>query len=186
MVWVPPGEFETQEPDWARLDYLPGFYIDQYEVSEKAYHGDHESDTYTDLPMVSLTWEDADRYCRLQGKRLPSNAEWEKAARGADGRVYPWGDESPDEERANLGTQVPSPIGSFDRGKSPYGAYDMAGNVFDYAGSAEFPSLRGGAWSTDPSYAASGYLMDQDPTAADPDVGFRCLKDKEAFLNTEP
>ncbi len=89
-------------------------------------------------PVVNINWSDAASYCAWVGKRLPTEAEWEKAARGTDGRVYPWGDEKPTKFHANYGGKEWAdhtalvPVGMSEIGKSPYGIYDMAGNVWEW------------------------------------------------------
>ncbi len=93
-----------------------------------------DADRQARLPARDVTWRDAAAYCRWAAKSLPTEAQWEKAARGTEGRVYPWGDAwDPGKARAGLEPEAgPSPVGSFPEGASPYGCLDMAGNAWEW------------------------------------------------------
>ena len=154
-----------------------------------------------DLPASDVTWFDAFTYCKAAGKRLPTEAEWEKAARGEKGQEFPWGD-TWDPSVANTGDNDQweegiAPVGSYEKSKSPYGIYDLAGNVWEwvdnwyqpYEGSTyqdkEFGEknkvIRGGGGGVG-HYAISLFFRGAsrqfaDPNMASGDVGFRCAKD---------
>ena len=148
-------------------------------------------------PVVQVSRRDAAAYCRWRGLRLPSEAEWEFAARGLDGRRYPWGDEPPRQglsARANFGTVACcapaaddgylriSPVGRFAAGASPFGALDMAGNVWEWTSSAfpgrpGFVSLRGGGWGNNPYCLRTSYRHANPPDIGLDMVGFRCAGD---------
>lgn len=153
------------------------------------------------LPATGVTWADADAFCRAQGQRLPSEAEWEKAARGTDGREFPWGNDwNPDAINAGDNTTWEdgiAPVGTYANSRSPYGVYDMAGNVWEwvaddyapYPGNTvpktDFPPgkkiVRGGGGGIG-HYAISQFFRAAARQASDPnttsgDVGFRCAQD---------
>jgi len=194
--------------------FLPGYFMDKSEVTIGAYKrfvdatGSRAPENWQsgrvpagreNYPVTFVNWYDADRFCRWQGKRLPTEAEWEKAARGTDGRDYPWGNDF-DPAKANTGDSGfgdLTPVKSFEAGKSPYGIYDMAGNVWEwtadwykpYPGSdyvsenfgEKVKVIRGGSWGGIGHYAIpyfyrTSYRFYINPDGAFPDAGFRCAK----------
>ncbi|MFZ5819420.1 MAG: SUMF1/EgtB/PvdO family nonheme iron enzyme [Chloroflexota bacterium] len=172
MVFVPAGEFimgsengDDEKP--VHTVYLKSYYIDQYEVTNSFYmtcvndgvckspsNNYYNNSAYNDHPVVNVSWYMANTYCEWRGARLPTEAEWEKAARGTDGQIYPWGNNF-DHAMANLcdkncpviiaepdwddGFAKTSPVGSFPRGASQYGIYDMTGNVWEWVSSLYRP-----------------------------------------------
>jgi formylglycine-generating enzyme required for sulfatase activity len=133
---------------------LAAFWIDQVEVTNGMYglcvqagacrhpakpNSDNRGDYFTnpefrDYPVIHVTWYDADSYCRWAGRRLPTEAEWERAARGDDMRTFPWGDEPPNAVNSNSLNIVgdTTRVGSYPLGVSPFGALDMTGNVWEW------------------------------------------------------
>lgn len=198
--------------------YVKGFYIDRYEVTTGEFRGFVKETNRTppaiwtkpewirmypapvdNHAMNAVMWFDADDYCRWVGERLPTEEEWEKAARGIDGRQWPWGNELNTLEKLYANTQEAGigwtmPVGSYSDGVSPYGAYDMAGNVMEwtstwyepYPGSdlkhdkfgKRYKVLKGGAWENNAvPIARSAYRHVVDPKWDHPGHGFRCAKD---------
>lgn len=148
-------------------------------------------------PVVQVSARDAAAFCARHGLRLPTEAEWEFAAGGGDGRRYPWGDTEPRQDGrglANFGSvsccapdasddhAQTAPIGSFPAGASPFGIHDMAGNVWEWTAS-RFPgrpdqvALRGGGWGNDPYCLRVSYRHGNPPDIGLDMVGFRCAAD---------
>ena len=149
-----------------------------------------------DHPVVQVSWQDARAFCRHHGLRLPSEEEWEFAARGTDGRIFPWGAEAPDEggaRRANYGTDEccaadmtdgyheTAPVGSYPAGVSPFGLHDMAGNVWEWTATPDGDSgkyvIRGGGWGNNPFCLRVSYRHRNPPDIGLDMVGFRCAGD---------
>jgi serine/threonine-protein kinase len=149
MVLVPAGDFEFGEKKVKAP--LSAFYIDTTEVSNAAYAAfcsatgrplpDDFPQDKPNYPVVNITFLDAHQFAMWAGKRLPSAKEWEKAARGDDGRAFPWGNEK-DASHANVGSKKLDPVNSHPDGASPYGALNMVGNAWEYVEQLTVPSAQ--------------------------------------------
>jgi len=195
--------------------YLDAFYIDKFEVTNALYqacvnagtckapiHADsftrssyYGNSLYDNYPVIYVDWNMANTYCTWREASLPTEAQWEKAARGTDERTYPWG-RGVDCQKANYQGCVngTSEVGTYEGGKSFYGVYDMAGNVWEwvadwyseayYRSSPPFNPLgidlgrarvlRGGSWSRDPYNIRTSNRLNYAPTYTNFDAGFRC------------
>jgi len=151
-----------------------------------------------DYPISFILWSEASAYCEWAGARLPTEEEWEKAARGTDGRRYPWGDEW-DPTRCNTisgGMHRPEAAGSLPDCVSPYGVLDMAGSVQEWTADmyknyddgsttqvTERPVksglyvMRGGGWMSQPNWVRTSYRVKRSPSSRNMNHGFRCAQD---------
>jgi formylglycine-generating enzyme required for sulfatase activity len=223
MILVPAGTFSMGSNTWPYTQPIhpvtvPEFYVDRHEVTNAQYKAfcdmqcpprdyppnpyfnsmpDYFTDpTYANYPIVNVTWQDAKDYALWVGKRLPTEAEWEFAARGSSNLVYPWGN-SWDGSRANISGGYPYPVDSLASGASPFGCLNMIGNVYEWCednfhwtylaapsnGSAWIDDppgperiIRGSAWNGDPITAESAFRNWISPTSFQNNMGFRCAK----------
>ncbi|HEX9921989.1 MAG TPA: SUMF1/EgtB/PvdO family nonheme iron enzyme [Anaerolineae bacterium] len=231
MVEIPAGPFTMGQNGSkpkngpAHSVDLPAYTIDIFEVTNDeftrfvdetgyvTYAEENSSKNWRDAaegkgnhPVVYATWNDAAAYCEWRGARIPTEAEWEKAARGDDGRLYPWGNDYPVEGQVDTygnfyetGLRSTFPVGAFENGASPYGVHDMAGNVREWV-EDYFLAYEGASPDADPFFGEAnrvnrggGWFDGQDgelvttynrnagppDTSANDDIGFRCARDVE-------
>ncbi len=182
------------DPDyWVKVE---GFEIGKYPVTVQEYarfvdDGGPKPERWdgqlprANCPVVGVTWFEAKAYCDWARVRLPSEKEWERAARGTEGREYPWGNQEPDPDRANyretkLGQA--SPVGLFPRGSTPGGIADLAGNVWEwvddwYDDSKKYRVLRGGSWNDYSSFLGASVRLGLRPGDWNDYYGFRCARE---------
>jgi formylglycine-generating enzyme len=234
MVTIPAGEFLMGNPEGKgrederpqRSVYLDEFAIDQVEVTNERYMAFVKSIGHRtppnpygtgplqsikgieQLPVVQTTWYDAKAYCSWAKKRLPTEAEWEKAARGTDGRLYPWGNDPPTAKRANIDREWEDErtlhaVGSLPDGDSPYGVKDMAGNVREWVSdwydvdyyqhapnwNPQGPdkkgvvrSIRGGSWHSPASDITTSARGRGGFALQTHGTGFRCVRGLEEAI----
>jgi len=222
MAVVPAGAF-TMGSAMGHADeqpehqvYVDTFFMDKYHVTVEHYARfldatDHEVPPQWSLmnrpqhynrPVANVDWADAAAYCQWAGKRLPTEAEWEKAARGTDGRTYPWGNRYPTRYQANWGNEtwsnhwVLAAVGTLEEGKSPYGIYDMAGNAWEWVSdwydtdyykasplqnptgplTGGYKVIRGGSWGSNADGLRSAARETHLPSFRGFGTGFRCAK----------
>ncbi len=222
QVFVPASGFLMGESDHPKSNhypqhkvYLDAYWIDQIAVTNRMYAACMQAGgctqpaiafnpyygkwAYRDYPATYVTWWQAQAYCQWAGRRLPTEAEFEKAGRGTDGRTYPWGDRIPDARLANFGGLIGEAVPSYryPSGASPYGALNMSGNVrewvwdwFDPNYYEQSPyanpkgpdtgaerSLRGGSYNEDAREIAIYRRYNHDPLSPGLSRGFRCAED---------
>lgn len=206
---VPRSWIETEMPQHKVT--LNGFYIDKYLVTNAKYKEFDENYTYPEgrrdnHPAVSISWHMARAYAAWLGKRLPTEAEWEKAGRGTDGRYYPWGNEF-SVERCNsyeAGILTTTPVTKYDRDdcRSTYGCCDMAGNVWEWTSTLAMPYpydnfdgredpttkgariVRGGSFAFYRYVVRTTYRFGAGPIAIDTNQGFRCCVSEPPRVGT--
>lgn len=220
MVFVPASEFimgsdENKDERPPQSVFVDAFYIDRYPVTNAQYErfvqetgeaspphwdGSFCPPGLEGHPVVNVTWHQAQQFAAWCGKRLPTEAEWEKAARGIDGRRWPWGNQF-DPNRCNTydtKLDTTSPVGAFPGGDSPYGVSDMAGNVWEWtadwygaykkpyrpASESHTKVTRGGSCMSVKEITRCTYRHTHDPDTASEDLGFRCVTTQQPDMAT--
>lgn len=203
MILINPGKYLARvnktasrgtlnpEEKGVQLVTLPAFYIDRTEVTvenfkkfqprynEKPFAGGKPC---PQCPAMGINWIQAHNYCKWAGKRLPTEIEWEAAARGASTFAWPWGNKYLP-QRANLfgkedGYSGVAPVASFHKGNSPYGVMDMAGNVWEWVQtkSKGLRVVKGGGWTSYKDQSKISFRNAVDPKMKNPTFGFRCQR----------
>jgi len=214
IIYVPAGEFTMGSTEGNSNEqpvhqvFLDAYWIDRTEVTNAMYKKcveggictlpnstiRYDDSMFVDHPVTYVDWNQADAYCAWAGRGLPTEAQWEKAARGTDERNYPWGNQNPTCWAANFYGCIEntSPVGYFGGGKSPYGAYDMTGNVWEWvadwygsyaaavvtnplgSSTGENRVLRGGSWYNNEYDIRTTYRLWNSPSFRNSLIGFRC------------
>jgi iron(II)-dependent oxidoreductase len=209
------SKFHAESREWYRDEtpvtkvYLDDFFIDKNEVTVGQYkiyvketgkpkpkYFENPNFNQDNQPVVGISWQEANDYCAWKGKRLPTESEWEKASRGPDAKIYPWGHQV-DETKANVlgmndNYRYPAPVGMFPQGQSLYGLMDMSGNVWEwtdswyqpYPGNDQKNDLfgkklkvtKGGSWAANMDLARSALRGKMLPDQRQNYLGFRCAK----------
>jgi formylglycine-generating enzyme required for sulfatase activity len=232
LIYIPAGTFVMGDNDEDLLKsgpehtvYLDSYWMDETEVTNAMYllcvaagkciipvqesrNPYIRNPIYANYPVIYVRWDDASNYCAWAGRRLPTEAEWEKAARGTDGRIYPWGDEEPNPGLANYGNNLgePLPVDRYPSGASPYGVLNMTGNVREWVNDWYSPiyyrhsplenppgpnagrsrALRGGSFLDDARQIRVYNRFGHFSLSSGADRGFRCAMSENAIQNAPP
>ena len=182
---------------------LSPFYLDPYEVSSIAYFSFKQANNprlpfpkQANLPVVQISWSEAQNYCLAQGKRLPTEAEWEYAAAGSERRPYPWGYAAPTASRARFAGQSPIAVSEVPQGSTPAGLYHLAGNVAEWVQDwwspnyyrlssindptgpeqGDYKVIRGGSWDQPAAELMTTFRAYHNPDKGAAHIGFRCAR----------
>ena len=212
MVLVPAGTYQVSTPASRNFSApqqmmtLPAFYIDRIEITVEQYQvfqAEYDDTGFTDgpscpqCPAVGIDWNSAQRYCLWAGKKLPTEAEWEAAARGPTAQRLPWGDKHFPGTSNILGAEDGydglAPVGSFPLGASPFAALDMIGNAWEWVSPVTggdvqpsgktFQQVKGGSWRSPKQMAVIPFRNAVDPAVKNPTFGFRCAKPASLLSN---
>ncbi len=221
LIHIPAGRFTMGDDNVAGAGpvhevYVSAFRMDEHEVTNAQYQlcvndgacqspstvksstrsSYYNNSTYSNYPVIDVSWNDANAYCKWAGRRLPTEAEWEKAARGTNALTYPWGDAAPSDGRLNFNNKGGDTVKVAIKlsGVSPYGLFDMAGNVAEWVSdrysetyysvspsidpqgpeSGDMRVLRGGSWKSDAAAVSTFTRVALPPGGRSDSIGFRC------------